>query len=58
MSDNQNDGLQGADPDLGDGSGLENDDPEGMAGQLDDSSNGLDEGDDLGDASRGVPQQP
>ena len=32
------------------------DDPQGMKGQLDDSMNGLEEGDDLGDASRGIPQ--
>ena len=32
------------------------DDPQGMKGQLDDSMNGLGDGDDLGDASRGIPQ--
>ena len=32
------------------------DDPNGMAGQLDDSENALDEEDDEGKASRGVPQ--
>ncbi|MBN9140640.1 MAG: hypothetical protein J0H23_07420 [Micrococcales bacterium] len=32
------------------------DDPQGMKGQLDDSMNGLEEGDDLGEASRGIPQ--
>jgi hypothetical protein len=53
---NGNEGLQGADPDLTDGSGPTSDDPNGMAGQLDDSENALDEEDDEGKASRGVPQ--
>ena len=57
MSDqNRNEAQQGADPDLGDGSGLTNDDPNGMAGQLDDSQNALNEEDDEGEAARGVPQ--
>ncbi len=34
----------------------EDDDPQGMKGQLDDSMDGLEEGDDLGEASRGIPQ--
>ncbi|QNO37707.1 hypothetical protein H4J02_01275 [Protaetiibacter sp. SSC-01] len=32
------------------------DDPQGMKGQLDDSMDGLEEGDDVGEASRGIPQ--
>lgn len=32
------------------------DDPQGMKGQLDDSMSGLEDDDDLGEASRGVPQ--
>jgi len=32
------------------------DDPQGMKGQLDDSMNGLEADDDLGEASRGIPQ--
>jgi hypothetical protein len=31
-------------------------DPQGMKGQLDDSMNGLQTGDDVGEASRGIPQ--
>ena len=34
------------------------DDPQGMRGQLDDSMNGLEPGDDLDEASRGIPQNP
>lgn len=32
------------------------DDPQGMKGQLDDSMNGLESDDDVGEASRGIPQ--
>ena len=32
------------------------DDPQGMKGQLDDSMNGLESEDDVGEASRGIPQ--
>lgn len=32
------------------------DDPQGMKGQLDDSMNGLEEDDNEGEASRGIPQ--
>jgi len=32
------------------------DDPQGMKGQLDDSMNGLDDDDDVHEASRGIPQ--
>ena len=31
-------------------------DPQGMKGQLDDSMNGLESEDDVGEASRGIPQ--
>jgi hypothetical protein len=34
----------------------DDEDPNGMAGQLDDSENALDDEDDEGEASRGVPQ--
>lgn len=34
----------------------QDDDPQGMKGQLDDSMNGLESDDDVGEASRGVPQ--
>jgi hypothetical protein len=36
--------------------GPDDDDPQGMRGQLDDSMDGLEEGDDTGEASRGIPQ--
>jgi hypothetical protein len=36
--------------------GPDDDDPQGMRGQLDDSMDGLEEGDDAGEASRGIPQ--
>jgi hypothetical protein len=32
------------------------DDPQGMRGQLDDSMDGLEAGDDAGEAARGIPQ--
>lgn len=32
------------------------DDPQGMRGQLDDSMDGLEPGDDAGEAARGIPQ--
>jgi len=34
----------------------QDDDPQGMKGQLDDSMNGLESEDDVGEASRGIPQ--
>ena len=34
----------------------QDDDPQGMKGQLDDSMNGLESDDDVGEASRGIPQ--
>jgi hypothetical protein len=36
--------------------GPTDDDPQGMRGQLDDSMNGLEPGDDEGEAARGIPQ--
>jgi len=36
--------------------GPRDDDPQGMRGQLDDSMNGLEPGDDEGEAARGIPQ--
>lgn len=39
-----------------DSAGPDADDPQGMRGQLDDSMNGLEPGDDVGEASRGIPQ--
>lgn len=36
--------------------GPDPDDPQGMRGQLDDSMDGLESDDDLGQASRGIPQ--
>lgn len=35
----------------------EDDDPQGMKGQLDDSMDGLEEHHDVDEASRGIPQQ-
>jgi hypothetical protein len=37
--------------------GEQGEDREGMAGQLDDSTNALDDEDDTGEASRGIPQE-
>jgi hypothetical protein len=53
---NENEGQQGVDPDLGAGPDSADEDRDGMAGQLDDSMNALDDEDDVGEASRGVPQ--
>lgn len=36
--------------------GPDDDDPQGMRGQLDDSMDGLEPGDDAGEAARGIPQ--
>ncbi|MGN6273889.1 MAG: hypothetical protein ACTHMQ_12480 [Protaetiibacter sp.] len=45
-------------PAPGDGgtAGPDDDDPQGMRGQLDDSMDGLEPGDDAGEAARGIPQ--
>ena len=37
--------------------GPDDDDPQGMKGQLDDSMNGLESDHDVDEASRGIPQQ-
>ena len=42
--------------DRGDAEDEHDDDPQGMKGQLDDSMNGLEEEEDEGEASRGIPQ--
>lgn len=36
--------------------GPDDDDPQGMKGQLDDSMNGLEDSDDEDEAARGIPQ--
>lgn len=60
--DRNDDGIAdgSVDPDLAptapDEDGAEDDDPQGMKGQLDDSMDGLEEGDDADEAARGIPQ--
>lgn len=43
--------------DHGQKAGPDDDDPQGMKGQMDDSMNGLDESDDVDEAARGIPQE-
>ncbi len=60
MTDSNDNGIAdgSVDPDLATQAPDEeaDDDPQGMKGQLDDSMDGLEEDDDLGEASRGIPQ--
>ena len=57
VADDQGDAdLAGRTSDQKDEQDEQDDDPQGMKGQLDDSMNGLESDDDVGEASRGIPQ--